>query len=116
MNWKLTSLLRITKKEPVNFLKIWVTQQSFLTPGTERGYVHSVGHGLGLNIHEMPFSGASAGDNELLSIGSVFTIEPGLYYPDEGYGIRIEDSFYVRQDGKIELFANYPYDLVLKMK
>ncbi len=85
-------------------------------PGTENGYVHSVGHGLGLNIHEMPFSGVTASDNEVLASGSVFTIEPGLYYPDDGFGIRIEDSYFVTQDGKIELISQYPYDLVLPMK
>jgi Xaa-Pro aminopeptidase len=85
-------------------------------PGTESGYVHSVGHGLGLNIHEMPFSGVTASDNEVLARGSVFTIEPGLYYPDDGFGIRIEDSYFVSQDGKIEIISPYPYDLVLPMK
>jgi len=84
-------------------------------PGTETGYVHSVGHGLGLNIHEMPFSGASSGPNDVLAIGSVFTIEPGLYYPNKGYGIRIEDSYYVNPEGKIEILAKFPYDLVLPM-
>jgi len=86
------------------------------TPGTENGYVHSVGHGLGLNIHEMPFSGVSANDKEILASGSVFTIEPGLYYPNNGYGIRIEDTYFVTQGGKIEIISNYPYDLVLPMK
>ena len=47
------------------------------------GYVHSVGHGLGLNIHENPFSGLSSSEGpcDTLQPGSVFTIEPGLYYP-----------------------------------
>ena len=84
-------------------------------PGTETGFVHSVGHGLGLNVHEMPFSGASSGPNDVLAKGSVFTIEPGLYYPNKGYGIRIEDSYYVNPNGQIEILAEFPYDLVLPM-
>jgi len=80
------------------------------------GYVHSLGHGVGLNIHERPFSGLTAPDDNILKPGVVFTIEPGLYYPDKGMGFRIEDTYWVRNDGKMELLAEYPYDFVLPMK
>jgi Xaa-Pro aminopeptidase len=85
-------------------------------PAPLEGYVHSLGHGVGLNIHERPWSGATASDDNLLRPGVVMTIEPGLYYPDQGMGVRIEDTYWVRPDGKIELLAEYPYDFVLKMK
>ena len=80
------------------------------------GYVHSVGHGVGLNIHERPWSGLSDTDDNILKPGVVFTSEPGLYYPEKGLGVRIEDTYWVRPDGKIEILAEYPYDFVLKMK
>ena len=80
------------------------------------GYVHSLGHGLGLNVHERPWSGLEASDDNILKPGVVITIEPGLYYPNEGMGFRIEDSYCVRPDGTIELLAEYPYDFVLEMK
>jgi Xaa-Pro aminopeptidase len=80
------------------------------------GYVHSLGHGVGLNIHERPISGLTASGDNLLKPGVVITIEPGLYYPDKGMGIRIEDTYWVRPDGSIELLAEYPYDFVLPMK
>ena len=90
------------------------------TPRTDKvpfeGYVHSLGHGVGLNIHERPWSGLTATDDNLLKSGVVMTIEPGLYYPEQGMGFRIEDTYWVRPDGKIELLAEYPYDFVLKMK
>ncbi len=86
------------------------------TPAPSEGYVHSLGHGLGLNVHERPWSGLTATDDNLLKPGVVMTIEPGLYYPDQGMGVRIEDSFWVRPDGKIEILAEYPYDFLLKMK
>jgi Xaa-Pro aminopeptidase len=90
------------------------------TPRTDKapleGYVHSLGHGVGLNIHERPWSGLTATDDNLLKPGVVMTIEPGLYYPEQGMGFRIEDTYWVRPDGKIELLAEYPYDFVLPMK
>lgn len=82
----------------------------------KEGYVHSLGHGVGINIHERPFSGITAGDDERLVPGVVITIEPGLYYPSKGMGFRIEDTYWVRPDGKIEILAEYPYDFVLEMK
>ena len=83
--------------------------------GLVEGYVHSIGHGLGLNIHERPWSSLSADDSSRLQPGVVITIEPGLYYPEQGMGVRIEDSYYVHPDGKVEILAEYPYDFVLKM-
>lgn len=80
------------------------------------GYVHSLGHGLGLNVHERPWSGFLASDDNILKPGVVITIEPGLYYPNEGMGFRIEDSYWVGPDGRIEILAEYPYDFVLEMK
>jgi Xaa-Pro aminopeptidase len=80
------------------------------------GYVHSLGHGVGLNIHERPWSGLTSTDDNILKPGVVFTSEPGLYYPDKGLGMRIEDTYWVSPDGKIEVLADYPYDFVLKMK
>ncbi|MCK6566271.1 MAG: aminopeptidase P family protein [Chloroflexi bacterium] len=80
------------------------------------GYVHSLGHGVGLNIHERPFSGLTAGDDQRLAAGVVITSEPGLYYPEKGMGFRIEDTLWVRPDGVMEKLADYPYDFVLPMK
>jgi len=51
-------------------------------------YVHSTGHGVGLDIHEMPYISKKSGT--IIEDGMVFTIEPGIYIPDE-FGIRIED-------------------------
>jgi Xaa-Pro aminopeptidase len=85
-------------------------------PETTEGYVHSIGHGLGLDLHENPFSGITATEKDFLRKGVVFTIEPGLYYPSKGMGVRIEDSMYLNPNGKFEILADYPYELVLPMK
>ena len=81
------------------------------------GYVHSLGHGVGLNIHERPGSSLlrDQGDNKLKP-GVVITIEPGLYYPEKGMGFRIEDTYWVTPDGEFDLLAEFPYDFVLPMK
>jgi Xaa-Pro aminopeptidase len=86
------------------------------TSAPQEGYVHSLGHGVGLNIHERPFSGFQSGDDQRLTAGVVITSEPGLYYPQKGMGFRIEDTLWVRPDGKFEILAEYPYDFVLPMK
>lgn len=85
-------------------------------PQTLEGYVHGLGHGVGLNIHEYPRFGINATEKDRLSAGVVVTIEPGLYYPERGIGIRIEDTVCIHPNGKIEILAPYPYDLVLPMK
>ena len=86
------------------------------TKSPVEGYVHGLGHGVGLNIHERPFSSLLNGDDHRLAPGVVITSEPGLYYPEIGMGFRIEDTLWVRPDGKMETLADYPYDFVLPMK
>ena len=85
-------------------------------PKILEGYVHSLGHGVGLNVHERPWFSANATANEVLEAGSIFTVEPGLYYPEKGMGVRLEDTAWARPDGKMEILAEYPLDLVLPVK
>jgi len=82
----------------------------------KNGYIHSIGHGLGMNVHEKPFSGITSAPDDLLIPGVVFTIEPGLYYPEKGMGVRIEDTIYLNENGQFEILADYPYDLVIPIK
>ncbi|MDZ4766435.1 MAG: M24 family metallopeptidase [Chloroflexota bacterium] len=84
------------------------------TPGTTDGYVHSLGHGVGLNIHERPGLGHMSKDT--LQHGNVISIEPGLYYPDQGIGVRIEDLFYIDARGELVNLTDFPHDLVLPLK
>ena len=68
-------------------------------PATTDGYVHSLGHGVGLDIHEKPNFTLSSMNADMIEVGDVVTIEPGLYYPDREIGVRIEDTFVVESDG-----------------
>jgi Xaa-Pro aminopeptidase len=85
-------------------------------PQTQSGYVHGLGHGVGLNIHERPAFSAASPELERLEPGNVITIEPGLYYPDRGLGVRLEDSVYAHPDGMFEILAPFPLDLILPVK
>lgn len=84
-------------------------------PGTHEGYVHSLGHGIGLDVHEGPNLSLSAGDHARLRPGHVVTVEPGLYYPDQGFGVRIEDAVALDACGERVQLTQYPYDLVVPM-
>jgi Xaa-Pro aminopeptidase len=78
---------------------------------TDAGYgsyfTHSIGHGLGLQIHEAPMM--RPGSDIVLQAGMVVTVEPGIYLPDWG-GVRIEDDVLVTPDGH-EVLTRLPKDL-----
>jgi Xaa-Pro aminopeptidase len=84
-------------------------------PATLEGYVHGLGHGVGLDIHEAPSFFDYAGNTARLLPGHVITLEPGLYYPDRGMGCRIEDTLYLDEHGEVCNLTDYPYDLVVPM-
>jgi Xaa-Pro aminopeptidase len=79
------------------------------TPGEALvdGFFHSLGHGVGLEVHEAPYLGRG-GDKPLVA-GDVITVEPGLYRAGYG-GVRLEDIVLVTDDGS-EVITDYPYDL-----
>jgi Xaa-Pro aminopeptidase len=81
------------------------------TPGTARGYVHNLGHGVGFDLHEQPIFRKAAGAEGVLREGDVFTLEPGVYEPDAGgFGVRLEDLVYLGPEG-LENLTPLPYDL-----
>ena len=82
---------------------------------TEVGYVHSIGHGLGLAVHEEPWFSDTPDNTDVLQPGHVFTCEPGLYYPERGFGIRIEDDVWIDPDGIVHSLTDYPKDLVIEL-
>jgi Xaa-Pro aminopeptidase len=77
------------------------------------GYIHSLGHGVGLDVHEAPTFSDTPNNKACLQPGHVFTLEPGLYYPDQGMGCRLEDVMWIDEAGSIHNLTDYPYDLVI---
>lgn len=68
-------------------------------------FPHAISHGLGLDVHE------SLGGFGEFKAGMIFTIEPGIYIPEEGIGVRIEDDILVTEDGYKNLSADLPTSL-----
>ena len=67
-------------------------------------FIHGLGHMVGIDVHD-PYDYSKP-----LPVGAVFTIEPGIYIPEEKLGVRIEDVFYASPDGKlVDLVADLPH-------
>jgi len=84
----------ISGAEVHNKIADFFVEKGYETAGTS-GFIHSLGHGVGMAIHEQPSLSIHGG---ILAIGNVVTIEPGLYYPGIG-GVRLEDMGAVTDDG-----------------
>jgi Xaa-Pro aminopeptidase len=69
-----------------------------------RGLEGGFGHGVGLSVHDVPLGG-------VLKEGMVFAIEPGLYYPEKGFGVRIEDTVLITKAGCEVLTAGVPKEI-----
>jgi Xaa-Pro aminopeptidase len=83
-------------------------------PNAVDGYTHALGHGVGLAVHEFPVMGIA--DKDVLSKGNVVAIEPSLIDTNRGIAVRIEDTFYLNNDGKAVSITDVPYDLVIPIK
>lgn len=68
----------------------------------ERYFIHGLGHWLGMDVHDV------GSYNKPIPVGAVFTIEPGIYIPDEKLGVRIEDNYLATETGLVKLSAKLP--------
>ncbi len=86
---------------------------NFAAAGEDEFFTHGLGHGVGIDIHELP--NLSPKGEGMLEDNMVFTVEPGLYHPGRG-GIRIEDLCRMK-NGKAEILSQTPKNLIeIKLK
>jgi Xaa-Pro aminopeptidase/Xaa-Pro dipeptidase len=76
--------------------------------GYDKYFIHSTGHGIGLEVHELPWIRSNS--NDIIKEKMAITIEPGIYLAK--YGIRIEDSILVKR-GNCEVLNKYPKELII---
>jgi len=85
-----------------------IVRDYIASKGYGEAFGHSLGHGVGVEVHENPR--LSTKSSHRLPVGTVFTVEPGIYLPGR-YGVRIEDTV-VMEDGGVSPFQRYTKELV----
>ena len=96
MNEELLELGLLTKAD--------VAKDTAEEPACRKYFMHGLGHSLGLGVHDLaPVDGP-------FEPGWVVTVEPGIYIPDEGLGIRLENDLLVTADGAVDLCAHVPIE------
>ena len=73
-------------------------------PLVKKYFMHGTSHHLGLDVHDVSPA------NQPVAPGMLFTIEPGIYIPDENLGIRLENDYLIGEDGNTNLMAHIPIE------
>ena len=73
-------------------------------PAYKKYYMHGTSHHLGLDVHDV------SGPNQPLQPGMVLTCEPGIYIPEEGFGIRLENDIVIGHNENIDLMSKIPIE------
>jgi Xaa-Pro aminopeptidase len=74
-------------------------------PALKKYFMHGVGHPLGLDVHDVGHT------TEPIQPGWVLTVEPGIYIPEEGFAVRLENDILVREGGNVDLMADIPIEV-----
>jgi len=81
-----------------------VKKQNPAWPAYKKYFMHGTSHFLGLDVHDVGFF------NEPMRPGMVFTVEPGIYIPEENLGIRLENNILITSKGQMDLMKNIPLE------
>lgn len=74
-------------------------------PALKKYFMHGVGHPLGLDVHDVQLVG------QPMQPGWVMTVEPGIYIPEEGFAVRLEDDVVITADGQLNLMGDIPIEV-----
>jgi Xaa-Pro aminopeptidase len=81
-----------------------VKNQSQTYPAYKKYFMHGTSHHLGIDVHDF------AGRYTPFEVGNILTCEPGIYIPEEGFGVRLENDILITQEGNIDLMAAIPIE------
>ena len=96
MNEELLALGLIKKSD--------IKKQTEETPACKKYFMHGLGHVLGLDVHDVGLM------SEPFAPGWVLTVEPGIYIPEEGFGVRLENDILVTEHGPVDLMNRIPVE------
>ena len=81
-----------------------VKKQNPASPAYKKYFMHGTSHQLGLDVHDV------GSRYRPIQEGMVFTCEPGIYIPEEGLGIRLENDIHITKKGPVDLMKNIPLE------
>lgn len=103
-----TKVCQIMEKELIGlglFTEEDVKKQDPNNPLFKKYFPHGTSHFMGLDVHDL------GSKQEPIKVGMVFSCEPGIYIPEEGIGIRLENDILITEDGPFDLMANIPIEV-----
>ena len=81
-----------------------ISRQDPQKPALKKYFMHGIGHPLGLDVHDLTLT------TKPIEPGWVLTVEPGIYLPDEGFAVRLENDIVVHESGNIDLMEDIPIE------